>query len=286
MFSFRLPKGTPRMSRKVLVCVLIFATGACSLQAKRSNAGLAWQVQGVWHVGGKGKPIRTGDAIAPASLLQPSDTAGDHSITVLLPDGQRVLYECFTAADCARGFRVPALIHTPDAFATEMLTRIGALLSSKRATEPIGQRTGHATQTSRQEAIEVLDDANRVRIAGLIGSLPEGRYIYDLRPLDPTYPTQSHLAIEKTSRSIELTLPAAGLYNITITDALNTPRVDLLLAAIQPAQSAHFQSFNRAGETMEKWNDDYAGWPIDDFLRAYLESLMHSAKAPRAGKAR
>jgi hypothetical protein len=174
----------------------------------------------------------------------------------------------------------------PDAFATEMLTRIGAVLSGKRATEPIGQRTGHATQTSRQEAIEVLDDANRVRIAGLIGSLPEGRYIYDLRPLDPTYPTQSHLAIEKTSRSIELTLPAAGLYNITITDALNTPRVDLLLAAIQPAQSAHFQSFNRAGETMEKWNDDYAGWPIDDFLRAYLESLMHSAKAPRAGKAR
>jgi hypothetical protein len=28
---------------------------------------------------------------------------------------------------------------------------------------------------------------------------------------------------------------------------------------------------------MEDWNDDYAGWPIDDFLRAYLESLMQSA---------
>jgi hypothetical protein len=33
---------------------------------------------------------------------------------------------------------------------------------------------------------------------------------------------------------------------------------------------------------MERWNDDYAGWPIDDFLRAYLESLMQSAKQPRA----
>jgi hypothetical protein len=278
--------GTPRISRKVLVCVLIFATGACSLQAKRSNAGLAWQVQGTWQIGGKGAPIRAGNAIAPASLLQPSDTAGDHSITVLLPDGQRFLYECFTVADCVRGFRVPSLIHTPDAFAIEMLARIGAVLSSKRATEPNGQHNAHATQTSRQEAIEVLDAANRVHVAGLIGGLPKGNYTYDLRPLDPTCPPQFHVALEKTAPSIALTLPTTGLYNITITDALGTPRVDLLLAAIQPAQSAHFQSFNRARETMEKWNDDYAGWPIDDFLRAYLESLMHNVKTPRPGKAR
>jgi hypothetical protein len=285
MFSFRLPKVTPGMSRKFLVCVLIFAAGACSLQAKSSNAGLAWQVQGTWQIGGKGAPIRTGDAIVPASLLQPSDTAGDHSITVLLPDGQRVLYECFTVADCVRGFRVPSLIHTPDAFAIEILARIGAVLSSKRTTERSGH-AGHATLTSRQEALEVLDDANRVHVAGLIGGLPEGRYTYDLRPLDPTYPPQFHVALEKTAPSIMLTLPAAGLYSIIISDALNAPRVDLLLAAIQPAQSMHFQSFNRARETMEKWNDDYAGWPIDDFLRAYLESLMHRGKAPRPGKAR
>jgi hypothetical protein len=29
---------------------------------------------------------------------------------------------------------------------------------------------------------------------------------------------------------------------------------------------------------MEEWNDDYAGWPIDYFLRAYLESLVENAK--------
>jgi hypothetical protein len=284
MFSFLLPNGQPLLSRKVLVCALLFAIGTGSLQAKRAYVGLAWQVRGTWQIGGKGTPIRAGDAIAPASLLQPSNTAGDHSITVLLPDGQRFLYECFTVADCARGFRVPSLIHTPDAFATEMLARIGAVLASKRAAEPNGQRTGHPTQTSRQEDVEVLDATNRVSVAGLIGGLPKGNYTYDLRPLDPTYPPQLHLSVEKTTPSIEFALPAAGLYNITITDALNTPRVDLLLAAIQPAQSAHFESFDRAGETMEKWNDDYAGWPIDDFLRAYLESLMQSAKPLGAGK--
>jgi len=60
------------------------------------------------------------------------------------------------------------------------------------------------------------------------------------------------------------------------------PRVDLLLAAIHPAQSARFASFRHARATMEAWNDDYAGWPIDDFLRAYLESLMqmHGRLAP------
>ncbi len=284
MFSFLLPNRRPLLSRKVLVCTLLLAIGTSSLQAKNTYVGLAWQVKGTWQVEGKGSPIRTGDPVAPASLLQPSSTAEDHSITVLLPDGQRVLYECFTVADCARGFRVPGLIHTPDAFATEMLARIRAVLSSRRATGQSGQRTGKATQTSRQEAIEVLDAANRVRIGGLIGGLPKGHYTYDLRPFDPTHPPRLHLSIEKTASSIELALPAAGLYNITITDALGTPRVDLLLAAIRPAQSTHFQSFDRAGETMEKWNDDYAGWPIDDFLRAYLESLMDSAKAPRAAK--
>jgi hypothetical protein len=85
--------------------------------------------------------------------------------------------------------------------------------------------------------------------------------------------------IEKTARSIDLPLPAPGLYVVTIGDASNTPRIDLFLAAIRPEQLSDFQRFQYAKATMEKWNDDYAGWPIDDFLRAYLESLMQSEKA-------
>lgn len=223
-------------------------------------------------------PLRAGDAVPPASLLQPDDTAGAHSITVLLPDGQRVLYECFTVADCARGFRVPSLIHKPDVFAVDMLARIGAILSSKPDAAPSRPRTGHALQTSRQEAVATLTAANRVRVAGLIGELPPGNYTYDLRPLGHAEPPQFQLALHKTGPSADLALPAAGLYEITITDALHVPRVDLLLAAIHPAQSARFASFRRARATMEDWNDDYAGWPSDDFLRAYLESLMQSAQ--------
>jgi hypothetical protein len=278
MFSFRFLHWRPSISRKFLACALLFAAGAGSLQAKVVTAGLAWQVRGTWQLAGAGGPLRAGDAIPPASLLQPDDTAGDHSITVLLPDGQRVLYECFTVADCARGFRVPTLIHKPDAFAVDMLARIGAILSNKPDAAPSARRTGHSPQTSRQEAVATLTAANRVRVAGLISELPPGNYTYDLRPFNHTEQPQFHLALQKTGPSVVLALPAAGLYEITITDALHVPRVDLLLAAIHPAQSVRFGSFRHARATMEAWNDDYAGWPIDDFLRAYLESLMQSAR--------
>jgi hypothetical protein len=52
-----------------------------------------------------------------------------------------------------------------------------------------------------------------------------------------------------------------GLYDITITDALNTPRINLFLAAIQPSQSADFQSFPQSRATMEKWNADSPAGP-------------------------
>jgi hypothetical protein len=278
MFSFRFSNGTPFIFRKFLVCALLFAAGTVSSQARNATAGLAWQVRGTWQLEGTGAPIRVGNAIPPASLLQPDDTAGAHSITVLLPDGQRVLYECFTVADCARGFRVPSLIHKPDVFAVNMLARIGGILSSKPGAAPNASRTAHGPQTSRQEAVAILNAARRVRVAGLIGELPPGHYTYDLRPLRQTEPPQLHLSLDKTGPSVDLALPAAGLYEITITDALDVPRVDLLVAAIHPAQSSHFSSFRHARATMEDWNDDYAGWPIDDFLRAYLESLMQSTQ--------
>ncbi len=128
MFSARPLTSASLVLRKVLVCILLFLQGATALRAREVQAGLAWHVQGTWRVEGVAKPIRSGDAIEPASLLQPDEAAGPHSVTILLPDGQRVLYECFTAADCARGFRVPSLIRKPDPFALDMLARIGSIL--------------------------------------------------------------------------------------------------------------------------------------------------------------
>ncbi len=272
--------GTLLSTRKFLAFSLLLPLTAASMPVKRPALGIAWKVQGLWQVDGKW--IRSGDPVKPASLLQPGDQSGSHSIIVLLPDGQRVLYECFTPADCARGFRVPSLTSKPDAFAIDVLARIQAVLAAKQEHTSDTHNSGHALPAPRDEAVAVLDGRNHVHVAGLIAQLPNGRYNYDLQPLDPAIPAQQRIVLEKTQASADLALPAAGIYTITITDARNTPRVDLFLAAIRPSQSIRFQSFGRAKERMARWNDDYAGWPMDDFLRAYLESLMQSAKQPRA----
>jgi hypothetical protein len=278
MTLFRSFWSTVFLPGKFLACFFLWMLCLTSLHAKTATAGVAWQVQGTWQAAGEGAPIRTGDAIQPGSLLQPDDKVGGHSVVVLLPDGQRLLYECFTRVDCARGFRVPPLAAQPNAFALEMLARIRAVLSAKNHSVSNGYHGGPAAQMSRDEAVAVLNATSHVRIAGLLTELPKGRYTYDLRPLNPAYPPQFHLILEKTAPTIDLALPAPGLYDITITDALDTPRINLFIAAIGPAQSPEFKSFRHAGEVMEEWNEDYAGWPIHDFLRAYLQSLAQSAK--------
>ena len=55
---------------------------------------------------------------------------------------------------------------------------------------------------------------------------------------------------------------------------MNTPRIQLFLSAVSPTQETSFKkSFHDAKELMQKWNDDFYGWPTHDFLWAYLESL-------------
>lgn len=253
---------------------LLWLAVALPLQAAAgSTAGIAWRVQGRWHIVGNELPIRNGDAISPASLLMPGNEAGNHSITVLLPDGQRVLYECFSASDCARGFRVPALTAQPSAFVRQMIARIRESLIAKRD-QPLDKALAdRALQASHDEAVVAINRSNRVHLAGLVTDLSPGRYTYDLRPLDSADPPQHHQPLEKGPGGIDLPVPAPGLYILTIADALKAPRVNFLFAAVEPSQSAHFASFDHAREIIEDWNGDYGGWPVDDFLRAYLESL-------------
>jgi hypothetical protein len=60
-----------------------------------------------------------------------------------------------------------------------------------------------------------------------------------------------------------------------ITDNLNTPRIDLFVAAVQPARYARIaRSFQAAEALLGNWNIDYQGWPIHDMQRAFLRSLL------------
>jgi len=236
--------------------------------------GIAWRVMGTWQLDGKGAPLSLGDAIPPGSLLQPGGGAARHSITVFLADGRSILYECFTPENCARGFRVPSLSRMPDPVAVDLLARIHATLVLGNTPSSIQPEPG----LPRDEVLATLDPRNRVSVKGLVAALPNGRYTYDLRPLDTAYPTQFHIAVEKMGPAITVTLPAPGLYELIIADDLNTPRIDLLIAAVKPTQAEKFsKSFHQARTLMEQWNDSGFGWPIHDFQRAYIESLMKEA---------
>jgi hypothetical protein len=276
------------LSRNVVIFLFFLTLPAIIFPAQiagETHRGIAWQVRGTWQVEGKGAPILTGDAIQPGSLLQPAEGTANHSITVLLPDGQRILYECFAAEDCARGFRVPALYRTPGPFAVEMLTRIQAVLSSGKNDSSTGSNSRHSPRLPRDEEVAVLGPGDRIHVEGLVERLSNGRYTYDLRPLDHAYPRQSHLLLEKKAPSIDLSLPSSGLYVLTFADELNAPRIDLFIAAVRPAQAARIgKSFRDAKELMEQWNEDYQGWPVHDFQRAYLESITLGMNAQIADR--
>ena len=285
MLSFQSLSSVSLLSGSALLWLSFLTLPAASLgaqEAEKAPAGLAWHVQGIWQAEGKSAPILTGDPVQPGSLLQPSNGTANHSIIVLLPDGQRFLYECFTVEDCARGFRVPSLFRTPQQFAVDMLAHIQTVLV--RGNHAFSANIQPVPRWPRDEVVAELGPDNRVHVAGLAAKLPNGRYTYNLQPLDPAYPRQSHLVLEKTAPSVTLALPSPGLYVLTITDDQNTPRIDLFLAAVSPAQAADFEkSFSDAKALMKQWNGDYYGWPIHDFQWAYLQSLVLGAKPLTTG---
>jgi hypothetical protein len=280
--------GAPFLSSCLLRCVssLALTLAANSLYSQataEAPQGVAWQVRGSWQVDGKDAQIRNGDAIQPGALLHPEEVTTRHSILVLLPDGQSVFYECFTAQDCGRGFRVPSLDLNPEPFAVDLLARVRATLV-REIHDPSGPDVQRTHPLPRDEVVCALDSDNRVQIAGLAARLPNGRYTYDLQPLDRSNPRQFHLAIEKSGPSIAVSVPSTGLYIVTIADDQNRPRIDLFVAAVNSARAPSVtQSARQAKALMRKWIEIYYGWPIHAFEWAYVESLVSDAEPSGTG---
>lgn len=234
-------------------------------------SGIAWNVQGEWHTLGVGPALRTGDPIWPDSLLEPAPSASAHSIDVLLPDGQSILYQCFTPNDCARGFRVPALFRTPDPFAMPMLARIRAVLLTNRNASPAIDNA----QTVRDETVTALEPDHRIEIRGLAARLSGGEYFGDLKSFDGRYPRQSRIPLQKSGPALSLAVPGPGLYFLEITDSRNWPRINFMIAVEPTSESSVAKDFQKEHALMATWaHRDFFGWPIHDFQRAYLEALM------------
>lgn len=250
---------------------------------------MAWNVRGIWRLDNSDTVIGVGDPVLPGSLLRPDAADSSHSITILLPDGQSILNECFTAKDCARGFRVPELENDPGPFAIQMIERIRAVLVQKRENKQ-GVSSAAPSPAAHDEAASLLGPDNHVEISGLAASLSDGKYVYDLNPIRAGYPQQSGVPLQKFGRSITLQVPGPGLYSLRIFDSLKNPRIDYVVAAVRFGQGDEIVAgFQKARELFKDWKENFQGWPAHDFLRDYLEALMldirasgQSTRIPRA----
>jgi len=128
---------------------------------------------------------------------------------------------------------------------------------------------------ARDEAVAPIGSDNKVEVAGLASALSDGIYSYSIG--SPLHAGVQHVRspLEKHGRSIKLSVPSDGLFDVRIYDRLNTPRIDLLLVALRQPRAARVSKSYQAVEVLLKdWNEDYQGWPIHEFRRAYLRSVM------------
>lgn len=274
----KLSQGQRTLLKQRAVSLLIAAslphTHLAAGQGHSNAPGVAWRVIGQWRTDNSEKAISDGEAILPGSLLQAAGDPREHSITILLPDGQRVLYECYAERDCARGFRVPVLYRKPEPMAVDLLNRVNAVEKHRASIQSNEQQRGEFP-VPRDEAVSLLGPGNQVQIGGLAARLYNGRYSYTVTPLSNRSTAQPRREFNKQGDSITLTFPSAGLFDVLITDQMNTPRIDLLVAAVQqPAGQEIVKSFQRAEALLKDWNEDYQGWPVHEFRRDYLRSIM------------
>ncbi len=273
------------------LCLAILAASVNS-QGQSPNAppGIAWAVKGQWRDAASGASLATGSLVHPGALLKPRNPDAPNSITVLLPDGQRILNECFTPIDCNRGFRVPALIDRPSAFQIQLLARIGAVLAQPDQFQRESPATAANSAPPRlDEAVAKLIPQTaspgsrstfRIAVAGAAAQLPEGNYSYDLRRLGDPSATALHLPWNKNASSALFAVPSPGIYEIAIRDARGIPRIDLTVAAIAPTQPDPSPDLLRAKATLQSWEERNYGWPIHPLLRAYLQSLYQAELTP------
>ena len=288
-FSLRYHAACNKLALTHLVAFALLVPALIGAQEPRGELrdGIAWRVIGNWSIEGGKRLISEGDFVPPDALLRPVEGTKEHSVTVLLPDGQRILYECFTSRDCARGFRVPALYRSPTASAQELLARVNAVTQTKRKPD---DAAGHEDEVPvpRDEAVAQLGTDNAVEVAGLPAALSDGKYSYAVRPVSrvsdrKTLGKQTRRSFVKQGRSVKLLIPSDGLYEITIFDRLNSPRVDLLLAAVRGPRAAKMRkSFGDIEDLLKDWNEDYQGWPVHELRRHYLRSVMLGVKPSEA----
>jgi hypothetical protein len=258
--------------RLLSICLLALPLIATSAQSQ-SEDGIAWEVRGVWMVN-RTQVVHRSDGIAPGSLLTSGDST-NASMLVLLPDGQRLLFECHDAYTCAQGFRVPALISKPEDDAIELFETVRAAMRQPESSTTLLP----SPTTTETEAIVALQADGSILLRQALGGLPPGQY--KMAVLDDSGQPLSERPLNWAGAhdNAQLPLSHAGIYRLRLFGSLGGERMRvLLLAESSELYSSRQKEFAAAQKVLKEWNESFPGWPVHEWLQLYLRGL---AQEPR-----
>jgi hypothetical protein len=268
------PKNWMSYSLLSLLCFLLWPpAGVQGAQI----AALAWDVQGNWHADGNTAVLATADLVFPGALLQADSADTAHSVTILMPDGQRLLFQCFDASTCARGFRVPALLEEPSSSGRDLFDALRDTVRHHGSVADSMLGAGALNSPELQaEAVITINSRSEVDLTPYLAKLPQGPYRLSFQRVGPAVSTNKRTFDRDLSRQ-GTTFPilGPGLYEIRIIDPLHYSREHLYVLAVSGNSSAAIaSSFLDAERCLSSWDEIAAGWPVHELLRLYLAALL------------
>jgi hypothetical protein len=244
--------------------------------------GMVWERHGDWHLNSSPATLRLGEAIPPGGLITAGAQGSTHSLTILLPDGQRLLCECYEAKTCAQGFRVPQIRPQPAIPVWEMFVRVRnvLLLRPAAAETAFAPPTGRAEMAGHFEMVAAVGPQGQISIIPALRVLPAGQY--SLRVMKEVQPAASSitpavqpLAWNSNHPVAQVRVGGTGLYHIRVSDQAYIPRIEIEVLAVSPASyAAEEEGLKQTRETILGWTHIQEGWPLHPFLRVYLESRL------------
>jgi hypothetical protein len=201
---------------------------------------------------------------------------------ILLPDGQRLLCECYEAKTCAQGFRVPSISPQPAIAVWEMFVGVRnvLLLRPAAAETAFPPPTGRAEMAGHFEMVAAVGPQGEISIVPALRVLPAGQYsLRVMKEVQPaassTTPAVQPLAWNSNQPVAQVRLGGTGLYHIRVSDQAYKPRIEIEVLAVSPASyPAEEAGLKRTRETILAWSHIQEGWPLHPFLRVYLESRL------------
>ena len=248
---------------------------------------MVWERHGEWHLNGSSAVLRLGEAIPPGGLLTAGAESPTHSMTVLLPDGQRMLCECYEAKSCSQGFRVPAITPPPSPAVWNMFVSVRnvLLLRPASAETPFATPTGRAAMAGKVEIVAAMGPQGEVSIAPALRVLPSGQYGLGVakdgwQTTSSSRPATQPLAWTAGQKAAPVRLPEPGLYRIRVLDQTYVPRLEIEVLTTTAASLAdEAAGLKQARQTIMEWNQTRGGWSLHDFLRVYLQARVLAANS-------